>query len=160
MSSDAENPARASTAPAARLAWVRRGSLSVLVLIVVEFAIGMYVNLYVTIPRADHGHSVGSAVANGPVTLSVHAVVGLLLGLGALGVLAQAVLARHLAAIALSAAGLLVLALAAAMGASFTSSGHPADSMGMSVLTGVGLLCYAANLYLPLPGSFSAARER
>ena len=25
----------------------------------------------------------------------------------------------------------------------------PADSMAMSVLTGVALLCYAANLYLP-----------
>ena len=35
-----------------------------------------------------------------------------------------------------------------AAGASFTSSGHPADSMAMSVLTGVGLLCYAASLYL------------
>jgi hypothetical protein len=38
-------------------------------------------------------------------------------------------------------------------GASFTSSGHPADSMAMSVFAGVGLLCYAANLYLlPPPG--------
>jgi hypothetical protein len=38
-------------------------------------------------------------------------------------------------------------------GASFTSGAHPADSMAMSVFTGVGLLCYAANLYLlPPPG--------
>jgi hypothetical protein len=152
MSLDAESPARpVSTATTARVTRVRRGSLAVLVLVVVEYGIGMYVNLYVAVPRADHGHSVGSAIANGPATLSIHAVIGLLLGLGALGVLVQAVIARHLAAIAASAVGLFALAFASATGASFTSSGQPADSMGMSVLTGVGLLCYAANLYLVRP---------
>jgi hypothetical protein len=152
MSLDAESPARpVSTAATARLARVRRGSLAVLVLVVVEYGIGMYVNLYVTVPRADHGRSVGSAIANGPATLSIHVVIGLLLGLGALGVLVQAVLARHPGAIAASAVGLFALALASATGASFTSSGQPVDSMGMSVLTGVGLLCYAATLYLLRP---------
>jgi hypothetical protein len=153
MSLDAESPARpVSTAATAGLARVRRGSLAVLVLVVVEYGIGMYVNLYVAVPRGDHGRSVGSAITNGPAMLSIHVVIGLLLGLGALGVLAQAVIIRHLGAIASSAAGLFALAFATATGASFTSSGHPADSMGMSVLTGVGLLCYAANLYLlPTP---------
>jgi len=151
MSLDADIPARVSTGATVKLARVRRGSLAVLVLIVVEYAIGMYVNLYVAVPRADHAHGVGSAIANGPGTLSIHAVIGFLLGLGAVAVLVQAIMARHLPAIAFSAAGLFVLAVASAMGASFTSSGRPADSMGMSVLTGAGLLCYAANLYL-LPG--------
>jgi hypothetical protein len=165
MSLDAKSPARpVSTTATAGLARVRRGSLAVLVLIVVEFGIGMYVNLYATIPRADHGHSVGSAIANGPATLSIHAVIGLLLGLGAIAVLGQAVITRHLAVIVLSAAGLLALAIAAAAGASFTSSGQPADSMAMSVLTGVGLLCYAANLYLlpraAGPGEPGTARAR
>jgi hypothetical protein len=149
MSLNAGSPARAvSTAATIRLARVRRGSLAVLVLIVAEFAIGMYVNLYVTIPPADHGRSLGSAIANGPATLSIHAVIGLLLGLAALGVLAQAVLARHPATIAASAAGLFALALAAIMGAGFTSTGQRTKSMGMSVFTGVALLCYAANLYV------------
>ena len=153
MSLDAESPARPVKTATASLARVRRGSLAVLVLVVVEYGIGMYVNLYVAIPRADHGHSVGSAIANGPATLSIHAVIGLLLGLGALGVLVQAVMARHLGAIAASAVGLFALAFASAAGASFTSSGQPAESMGMSVLTGVGLLCYAAILYLLRPPS-------
>jgi hypothetical protein len=94
MSLGAESPAQpVSTAATASLARVRRGSLAVLVLVMVEYGIGMYVNLYVTIPKADHGRSVGSAIANGPATLSIHAVLGLLLGLAALGVLAQAVTA-------------------------------------------------------------------
>jgi hypothetical protein len=67
----------------AGLARARRGSLAVLVLVVVEYGIGMYVNLYVTIPRADHGHGLRSVIANGPAMLSIHAVIGLLLGLGA-----------------------------------------------------------------------------
>jgi hypothetical protein len=80
--------------------------------------------------------------------LSIHAVLGLLLGLGALSVLVQAIVARHLGAITFSAVGLFALAVASVAGASFTSSGDPVESMAMAVLTGVGLLCYAANLYV------------
>jgi hypothetical protein len=154
MSLDAESPTRpASTAAAAGLARARRGSLAVLVLIVAEYGIGMYVTLYVAVPRADDGHGLGSAVTNGPAILSTHAVIGLLLGLSALGVLVQAVIARHPGVIAASALGLCALAFASVAGASFTSSGTTADSMAMSVLTGVGLLCYVANLYLLHPPS-------
>ena len=166
MSLDAESPSPTRpvrTAATASLDRARQGSLAVLVLTVVEYGIGMYVNLYVTVPRADHGHSVRSAIANGPAMLSIHAVIGLLLGIGALGVLVQAVRARHLGVIALSAAGLFALVVAAAAGASSTSSGQPAESMAMSVLTGIGLLCYAANLYLlpaPTRAAEPAARVR
>ncbi len=67
MTLNAQSPTRAgSTAPAAGLARARRGSLSVLVLITAEYGTGMYVNLYATIPRADHGHGLGSAFTNGP----------------------------------------------------------------------------------------------
>src|SRR5262245_66106646 len=137
-----------STTATASLARVRRGSMAVLVLLVVEYGIGMYLNVYVAIPRGDHGRSVGSALANGPAVFSVHAAAGLLLALGALGVFVEAVMARHPVAIASSALGLFALAFASAPGASFASSGDPADSMGMAVLAGVGLLCYAANLYV------------
>ena len=131
MSLDAASPARpVSTAAEARLARLRWGSLVVLVLVVVEYGIGMYVNLYIAIPRADRGHSVGSAIANGPAMLSIHVVIGLLLGLGTLGVLVQAAITRRPTAIVLSAAGLFALAFASATGASFTSTGSSVDSMG------------------------------
>ena len=154
METDTQSPARpVDSTTAAGLARVRRASLAVLVLLVAEYGIGMYVNTYVTIPRADHRAGLGSAISNGPAILSIHAVTGLLLGLGALGVLVQAVKARHLGAIASSAVGLFALAMASVAGAGFTSSGQPSESMAMSVLTGVGLLCYAANLYLLRPAS-------
>jgi hypothetical protein len=147
MSLRAESSARPASTAAASLARVRRGSLAALVLLVVQYGIGIYVNLYVTIPRGDHGSGLGSAIGNGPAMLSSHAVLGLLLGLVAIGVLVQAVMARHLGAIVSSALGVLALASASAAGASFTSSGDAADSMGMAIMTGVALLCYAINLY-------------
>ena len=132
----------------ARLAWVRRISLAVLVLVVVEYGLGMYVNLYVAVPAADHGGSLGGVVSEGPVTLSVHAVLGLLLGLGALAALVHAIRARRWTVIAAAAVGLFAVAFAAVAGAAFTSTGDTADSMAMSVMTGIALLCYAINLYL------------
>lgn len=146
MSLQAESQAR--TTGTSGLARVRRASLVALVLVVAEYAIGMYVSLYVTIPRADHGQDVGAAIGNGPAMLSLHAVAGLLLGLGALGVLVQAARSRRPAVIAWSAVGLLALAMASVAGAGFTSTGDRNASMAMSVLTGVALLCYAANIYL------------
>jgi hypothetical protein len=112
----------------------------------------MYINLYVTVPAADRARGLASVITTGPAVLSLHVVTGLLLGLGAVGVLAHAGVARHLGAVAASVTGLVALALAGAAGTSFTSSGHPADSMAMSVLTGTALLCYAANLYQLVPG--------
>ena len=97
-------------------------------------------------PKADHGSSLGTEISNGPAALSLHAVVGLLLGLGALGVLVQSVLARHWAVASVSAVGLLAMAFASVAGAGFTSTGDDSASMAMSVLTGVALLCYAVNL--------------
>jgi len=151
MSLEADSPSRtlSVSAPApASLARLRRASLAVVVLLLAEYVLGMYVNLYVTVPAADHGHSVGSAISNGPVILSAHAVIGLLLGLSALAVLLLSVIARRPSVIAFSVVGLIALAVASMAGSSFTSSGQAAESMAMSVMTGVGLLCYAANLYL------------
>ena len=149
MSVAAKSSARPRrTATVAWRARVRRASLAVLVLLLVEYAIGMYVNLYVAVPRADHGGGLGEAISNGPAALGAHAVLGLLLGLGALSVLVQAAIVRHWALTALSAAGLFAMAFAAVTGISFTSTGDSADSMAMSVMTGVALVCYAASLYV------------
>jgi hypothetical protein len=150
MSLHAESATRpAMTAvPARRLAWLRRGSLAVLTLIVAEYAIGMYVNLYITVPSADHGRGLGEAISNGPATLSLHAVIGLALALGAIGLLVLAIRARRAGVITLAAAGLVFVAGAAAAGTGFTRSGDAGASMGMATFTGAALLCYAVLLYL------------
>jgi hypothetical protein len=126
---------------------LRRASLAVLALLVVEYAIGAYVNLYVAVPSADHHDSLASVITNGPAALTVHAVLGLLLWLGALGVLVQAVKIRRGWLIGLSVAGLLALVMAAVAGASFTSGGQTESSLAMAMLTGVAMLCYAGSLF-------------
>src|ERR1700749_4607118 len=100
------------TTETAAVSRLRRGSLAALVLVVAEYAIGMYVNLYMTVPAADHGGGLSTAISNGPALLTVHAVVGLLLGLAALGVLVQSMMARRWIVVGVSAAGLVTLALA------------------------------------------------
>jgi hypothetical protein len=152
MSLETESAARRARAVAG-LARLRRGSLAVLVLLVVEYAIGMYVNLYVTVPGADHAGGLDGAIANGPTSLSLHAVLGLLLGLGALGVAAQSIFVRHWGLIAASVIGLLAMIFASVAGTGFTSTGDDSASMAMSVLTGIAVLCYAANLSMLRPGA-------
>jgi hypothetical protein len=138
----------ASATGAARQAWMRRTSLAVLVLLVVEYGLGMYVNLYVVVPAADHGASLGGVITEGPAMISVHATVGLLLGLGALSALVHAIRARRWAVTVSSAVGLFAVAFASVAGTAFTTTGDAGGSMAMSVMTGVALLCYAVNLYL------------
>jgi hypothetical protein len=138
---------------ATRLIRLRRGSLAVLVLLVVELTIGMYVNLYVTVPGADHGGSLGRAIANGPVSLSLHAVLGLLLGLGALGVATQSILVRRPGLIIASFIGLVAMIFASVAGTGFTRTGDNSASMAMSLLAGIAVLCYVANLTMLRPAA-------
>ena len=133
---------------ARRVSTLRRAGFAAFVMLVVQFAIGIYVNLYVTVPGADHGHGFGQAIANGPAGLTVHIVLGLLLIVAALGFVVQAILARQPALIAAAVLGLLAMVGAAAAGSSFTGSGRNGASMAMAALAAVGLLCYGTSLFL------------
>jgi hypothetical protein len=133
---------------ASRVSGLRRASFAAFVMLVVQFALGIYINLYVTVPGADHGHGFGQAIANGPAGLTLHIVLGLLLILAALGFLVQAILARQPALIAAAVLGLLAMIGAAASGSAFTGSGRDSASMAMAGLAAVGLLCYGTSLFL------------
>jgi hypothetical protein len=120
-------------------------------MLVVQYGLGIYVNLYVAVPQADQGSGFGKAIANGPAGLTVHILLGLLLILASIGVLVQAVLARHPVLIGAAVAGLISMAGAAYAGGSFVSSGHDSASLAMAILTAVGLVCYGTSLYLLSP---------
>jgi hypothetical protein len=137
-----------SERPAGRVRGLRRASLAAFVLLLIQYGFGMYVNLYVTVPAADHGQGIGKAISNGPAALSVHAVLGFLLALAAIGVLVQALIARHWAVLTASAIALVAIIGAATQGAGFVSQGHAAASMAMAVLAGVAMLCYGTVVYL------------
>ena len=121
-----------------------RGYLAAAIMLVIQYALGIGVNLYITVPT---GKGVGQAFSNGAL-LILHTVVGLLLILAALSMVVRAVIARHRPSIAASVVGLLAILAAAGAGASFTSDGTNGASLGMALATGVALLCYIIGLFV------------
>ena len=134
---------------AGRVKALRRASLAGLVLLLIQYGLGMYTNIYVTVPSADKGGGFGKAISNGPAALSVHAVLALLLALAAIGLLVQAVLARYWTVVTAAAIALIAIIGAAFSGVNFTNTGGPdGASMTMAVLAGLAILCYGTVLYL------------
>ncbi|HTZ25109.1 MAG TPA: hypothetical protein VMC83_14050 [Streptosporangiaceae bacterium] len=121
-----------------------RGYLAAAIMLVIQYALGIWVNLYCTIPT---GKGVGQAFSNGAV-LALHTVVGLLLILAALSMIIRAVAARHRPSIVASAIGLLAILAAAGAGASFVNDGTNGASLGMALATAVALLCYIVGLFV------------
>ena len=132
-----------------RLAGLRRAGLVTLVLLIVQFGVGIGVNLYVSLP-AGSSRSASQAFSNGP-GLALHVVLGLLLVVSAIGLLVQAIMARYWPVIVAAALGLVGLVVAAGQGFSFVHDSTNAASMGMAGAGCVALLCYVAVLYLARP---------
>jgi hypothetical protein len=135
---------------APRRSGLRQASLAALITLTVQYALGIGVNLYVTLPA---GRGAGQAFSHGPM-LAIHAVLGLLLIIIAASVLVRAIIARHRAVIIAAVLGLLAIIAAVGYGASFAGSGTTYASMGMAMATAVAMACYAVSLFaVPAPGS-------
>jgi hypothetical protein len=139
-----------ATRQARRRSGLRKNSVAICVMLLVQYGLGMGVNLYAQVPAADHGTglaaAVGRALTSQPAVLATHTAIGLLMLVAGSSVLFRAIRARHRRAIAASAAGLAAIIAAAFSGAAFVSNDQNGASMAMAVLTGVALLCYLANL--------------
>ena len=128
-----------------RLERLRGASMGVAVMLVIQFGLGVGVNLYVTLPVTGRG--VGQAFSNGAL-LALHTVFGLLLVVTAISLLVRAIAARHRPVIVTSAVGLLAIIAAAGSGASFVSDKAIGASLGMALATGVAMLCYLVSLFI------------
>lgn len=127
--------------------------------VLVQAAIGIVVNLDVTIPTHHPGaqpsnylggsfRSVTWAIGHGPVSLSVHAVLGLALALMVISTAVNAV-RLHGGAVAVWAtvAGLLVIG-AGFNGASFLDFNSDTSSLIMALLAFAAVACYSVVLFL------------
>ena len=129
-----------------RIERLRGASMGAAVMLVIQFGLGIGVNLYVTLPAAGSGgRSIGQAFSNGAL-LAAHAVFGLLLIVTSVSLLVRAIIARHRPVIVTSAVGLLAIIAAAGFGASFVNSSKNGASLGMALATGVAMLCYLVSL--------------
>ena len=128
-----------------RQARLRQASLAIVIVLIVQFGLGIGVNLYVTLPAAGRpGHA--SWFGNG-LLLALHAALGMFLVLAAIFVLVRSITARNRTLILTSAAGLMAIGLAFFFGASFTSKLTDGYSLGMAIAFAVALACYIIGLY-------------
>jgi hypothetical protein len=133
---------------------LRTASIAVLVLLLIQFVIGMAVNLFVQIPRNHPGarppeyfsgaaQSVAWAVSAGPFWLLVHAGLGLVLVAAGAVLLAMAIAARRRGPIIGAVIGLLAVVGAGFNGASFLNYDEDFSSMLMSAAFAVAVAAYA-----------------
>ena len=131
---------------------LRTNAFAAIVLLLLEFGLGVGVNLYATLPASDHGRNLfpafGSAVTGGPVVLAIHAVLGTILLITGISAVVRASLVRQSALIVITAVSLLGIVVAWLSGAQFVGTKATGASVTMAVATGVSILCYALVLFI------------
>jgi len=150
--SETHTTARATgQAQASRLARLRLSSLGAVIMLIVQFILGVIYNLYGTAPTSTKSIGLFSSP-----DLALHVILGILLFIAALGQLIRAITVRHQLSIWMSAVGLLAILGAGFAGLGFTGSGANGASLGMSLAFAVALASYVV-LVFALPSSASSA---
>jgi hypothetical protein len=137
-------------------------TLAMALLLIAQSAVGMVVNLYVTVPAHHPGaqpanyftgslRSIAWALSHGTLALAVHAALGIATVAIAIWVAVCAVALRsdRVGFVYVLAAGLVIGA--GFNGASFVDFNHDVSSLLMALLALGALACYLVALYL-LPG--------
>src|SRR6266516_7236425 len=108
---DEHQAAAAAAAAAGRVRALRINSLAAVVMLLIEYGLGLWLNLYAELPAGDRGASVpagfGRAVADGPAGLTIHALLGVALLASSIAVVVRAARVAGPGIIALAALGLL-----------------------------------------------------
>src|SRR5271169_2570192 len=119
-------------------AGLRRVCVAALIMLVVQYGLGIFLNLYVAVPVSDAHAGIFTEIATAPLALTGTAIL--------LVVRAVSVGDRLLSVLA--SAGLTAIGGAFGAGEIFVRNGMPGASLAMAVLTGVALLCYVGTLAL------------
>ena len=152
-------PAPAVTAPHGRPGRLLSVNLAACVLLVIQYLLGMVVNLYVVLPGRHPGAGAGNyftgaasglawVMAHGPGWAAAHAAFGLALVLAALASIALTWRQGGRMARATSVLGALAVVGAGFNGASFLNYGHDFSSMIMAGLWALALACYLTGMFL------------
>lgn len=123
---------------------LHRACVATLIALVAEFALGMWLNLYVALPSADQHTGIVQVITNGPLLLTVHALLGTFLIAATVVLLIRAVKVGDSTVTGLASVGLSAVIGAFAAGELFARDGEAKTSLWMAVLTGIALLSYIA----------------
>ncbi|MGH2444034.1 MAG: hypothetical protein ACRDFX_12840 [Chloroflexota bacterium] len=137
----------------------RGNVLGMLSLLIIQFVLGMAVNLFITITRNHPGtnsadffaavfQSVVWAVSQGPIVLILHAILGLLLFINSIFILISAYRLPSTAVRVLAVLGTLGIIAAGINGASFLSYNQDANSFVMSITFALAAVVYTQILYM------------
>jgi hypothetical protein len=158
---------RAGVARSSRLLAV---NVAACVLLLIQYLLGMVVNVYVVLPARHPGAGAGSyftgaasglawVISDGPSWAAAHAALGMALAAAALGSIALARRQDGRLALGLSVLGALAIVGAGFNGTSFLNYGHAFSSMIMAGLWALALACYLGGVVLaarrPTGGSLS-----
>lgn len=129
------------------------------ILLVVQFLLGISVNLFVSITRNHPGanppeyfagvvQSVAWAILHGPVLLILHAGLGLLLVVASIGLLAGAIRSRVRGLIVAASLGAFGVLAAGFNGGSFLNYNEDFSSMIMASFFAMAVLSYISGLFV------------
>jgi len=121
--------------PSRQLAALRGNCMGAAVLLIIEFALGIGVNLYVSVPA----HKAFFSTVFGSAVLTARAAVALVLLGAAIAALVRAIRSRRL--IAFTSVGLAAILAAGIAGASFAGNASNGASLGMGLATAVAMFC-------------------
>jgi hypothetical protein len=134
-------------------------NLGACALLLIQYLLGMAVNIYVVLPGRHPGAGAGNyfsgaaaglawLISNGPGWAGAHAALGMAIAVAALAAVALAWRQGSAAGTAVSAAGALAVIGAGFNGASFVDYGHAFSSMIMAGLWALALACYLTGAIL------------
>ena len=141
-------------------AGLRRVCLAALIMLVAQYGLGIFLNLYVAVPASDAHAGIFGEIATAPLALTVHALLGLALIAAAILLVVRAVSVGDRLLAVLAAAGLTAIGGAFAAGEIFVRNGQSSASLAMAILTGVALLCYVGTLALATAAQRQAAERQ
>ncbi len=135
-----------------RMGGLRANALAATVMLLIQYCFGVAVGLYSVLPTGDHGKgllpAVGASIANGPVLLSLHAVLGTLLLITAIAAVIRSSRIGAVPLVALATTGLAAILVAWLAGARFV--GHMANgiSLTMGLAAAVALFSYTLIIFV------------
>jgi hypothetical protein len=121
-------------------------------MLLIEYSLGISANLYSTLPAGDRGKTllagVGAAVGNGPLLVTLHAILGTLLLVTAIAALVRASRLGRRPLIALSATALLAILIAWLSGSAFVGHQKAPASLTMALAAAVAIVSYALVIFV------------
>lgn len=137
------------------LKMLRIGLAGLLVLLVIQFTVGMYLNFYTELPDTHPG-TTGSYAPSIPwalaghagLALAIHVTVWILLTLGAIAALVRGIISRRKALIIGTSLGLLFILMAGSGGLTFLNrGGNDRESFMMAIGFILAFVAYGITFY-------------